>query len=114
VTTANGANAYYSLLLPAATYLEEGTAVALVATHPAFPGRFAMKATQIPSFEERFAIGNILSPVDLIFPIVRSASGPDQTAPNLAISHNPFFPAPGGSTDVRVVATDDTSVPTST
>lgn len=112
VTTAHGPNAYYSLLLPAATYLEEGTAVALVATHPAFPGKFAMKATQIPSFEERFAIGNILSPVDLIFPVVAGASGPDQTAPNLTISHNPFYPPPTGPTEVRVVSTDDTSVPT--
>lgn len=112
VAVAQGANAYYSLLLPAATYTAEGTAVALVASHPAFPGRFALKTTQLPSYEERFAIGNILSPVDLIFAIEPSSAGSDRAAPNLSITHNPFFPAPAGTTDVRVVSIDDSSLPT--
>jgi RHS repeat-associated protein len=108
--TSMGANAVYSIMVPANPGLGGGVSAALVATHPRFFGAMALGHASL-SHEERWGIGNILGPVNLVFQVQEVDGRPDTAPPRLSISHNPFSPDPGTAAEVRVVAIDNASRP---
>jgi hypothetical protein len=102
--SAGGTNANYAFMVP----VDQGGGVTVRAIHPAFPGLDATAVVPALSMAERFTIGNILTPVDLVFPIRKFR---DNDAPQISISHAPDYPAPGSNAVVRVVTTDNASRP---
>lgn len=110
LAVARGPNASFSVLLPIGTFDSQIHTVAMRATHPRFPGISARRVLQQPTVEERLAIGNVLAPADLIF-LLSGADANDTTPPRITISHSPVFPPAGGTSEVRIVAFDDFSIP---
>lgn len=111
--TSHPSTGHYSFLLPADTYDAEGGAVSLLARHPAFFGVVATRAVILPATAaQRVAMGNILAPVDIVFPVEYFAPNEDLAAPQIQSSHEPFYPNPGWSVELTVLLSDDASTPT--
>src|SRR5439155_3763867 len=100
----------YAIMVPRAQF-EDG-AVAVRATHPRFPLVAAYQASALPGLEQNFLLTLFkrVSKWDIIFALSGEA-GPN-APPDVFTSHDPFLPSPGTPTSLRVLATDDASVPT--
>jgi RHS repeat-associated protein len=108
--TSMGTNAVYAIMVPGNPGGFGSISAVAMATHPRFFGALALNHVSL-TIEERFAIGNILGPLNLIFPVQNVEGRPDTLAPRLSITHNPFSPEPGAAAEVRAVAIDNASRP---
>lgn len=103
-TTAGGTNANFAFMVP----VDQGGSVTVRAIHPAFPGQDAIAYVPALTAGERFAIGNVLTPVDIVFPIQNFI---DNEAPHISISHAPDYPQVNSNAVVRIVTSDNASRP---
>jgi hypothetical protein len=100
--SAGGTNASYAFMVP----VDQGGSIVVRAVHPAFPGQDAIANVPAMTMGERFIIGNILTPVDLVFPIQNFI---DNEAPTVSISHSPDYPQVSSNAVVRIATTDNAS-----
>lgn len=105
--SAGGTNASYAMMVP----VDQGGSIVVRAVHPAFPGQDAIFNVPALTMGERFIIGNILTPVDLVFPIQNFI---DNEAPTVSISHTPNYPQVSSNALVRIATTDNASRPRNT
>ena len=83
-------------------------AVALSATHPRFPGLRPESVVPQLTLAERFAIGNLLTRRDIVFP---RTGGVLDVPPTVTASHAPALPGPGVEVAVVFTAMDDSTPP---
>lgn len=107
VYAVSGPDGRYTLMVNADP-LSAAKPVAVVASHPRFPGQRPASLVPDLSAGERLAIGNLLTQRDIVFP--RSGGALDVT-PTLSPSHVPLFPAVSADAVLTVLAQDDTTVP---
>ena len=111
----SGRDGSYALTVPFAAFQAgEHGLVALRATHPNpsfssvdYP---PIKTIPLPTGADRVAIGNVLDSTDLIFGMSVRSTG-DREPPRLSLDHTPLHPQPGETATLRVVATDNASLP---
>jgi RHS repeat-associated protein len=82
--------------------------VAVTATHPRFPNQEPQSVVPDLSSGDRFAIGNLLTGRDIVFP---KTGGALDVPPTFNLSQSPALPAVGADVTVSVVVTDDSTVP---
>jgi RHS repeat-associated protein len=105
--SAGGTNASYAMMVP----VDQGGSIVVRAVHPAFPGQDAIANVPALTMGERFIIGNILTPVDLVFPIQNFI---DNEPPHISVSHTPDYPQVSSNSVLRIVTTDNASRPRNT
>lgn len=107
VFTTSGRDGKYTILVPTSA-ADFDRVIGITARHPKYPGVFPLAGLPDLDPGTRVAIGNVLTPHDIVFPL---GSEGQKAPPVLAVSHNPQFVQPREEIRLTVVATDNDSVP---